>query len=268
MEEVYQTMPETQCLEDGEIVSSFNIHTLTVKVAHIKEPNKHLLCSNKIPNSKSEIWTHLWGSGFALAEIIARLRSENIFSKQILEVGCGAGVASLVGAICHASVTMSDTCDDALKLCLKSVHLNNIPNNVKTWRLNWDTPVTESSHINKFNVLMGADVLYMRNSIKPLCRLLNECLEPINGTAIFVDPGRCYTDDFVSECSSNGWYVLEQHLEFVQTAVCTLRKCIIIIVQRNNNEFSMKLRDSITSAIEELTINPDATNLGFNLNCN
>lgn len=143
---------------------------------------------------------------------------------------------------------------------------------------NWDNPViSNNENFKKYHILVGADVLYMQSAVKPLCRLLSEVLRD-DGISLIVDPGRCNTEEFVDECTNHGWTVTERQLEYVETCVSTLKKCIILIVYRVSSaseltshwtrnclsDFnSTEVHNSMLAAIDSLTLNANATNIGF-----
>jgi predicted TPR repeat methyltransferase len=66
---------------------------------------------------------------------------------------------------------------------------------------NWHEEIPKH-YIGKMDLVLGSDVLYMGNSVKPLAKFIAKALSPM-GFALFSDPGRCYTDSFVEECQGN-----------------------------------------------------------------
>lgn len=114
-------------------ISTFTIQSITINIEHIVDPTQLLLHNSK-SKSKSEIFAYLWASGFVAAEIIAKLPTHSISEKHILEVGCGSGVTSQTAALCEAFVTMSDTSQEALDICLRSSELNHVKNYTTAWR--------------------------------------------------------------------------------------------------------------------------------------
>ena len=145
----------------------------------------------------------IWPSGIILAEKIADMK---LNEQKILEVGCGLGLASLV---CHSknlNVTASDYNIFAERLLLENAKLNGLAP-VPFRKLSWQDPfITE-----KFDLIIGSDVMYEPGSAPDLVHFLQQSLSP-QGSAIFVDPGRAHVRKFETTLQQSGFRCESTHL--------------------------------------------------------
>jgi predicted nicotinamide N-methyase len=68
-------------------------------------------------------WAELWPSGLALAECVAALDLADV---DVLELGCGLGLPSLVAAACGASVLATDWAPEAVELVRANARRNRL----------------------------------------------------------------------------------------------------------------------------------------------
>lgn len=124
----------------------------------------------------------IWPSGEVLAHLMA---SYNIEGKQILEVGCGLGLASLLLNERGANITATDYHPVANKFLTKNTQLNN-QRSIPFIRTDWGDPIGE---LGEFDIIIGSDLLYEAEHSKMLSRFINqhaanEC------EIILIDPNR------------------------------------------------------------------------------
>ena len=133
-------------------------------------------------------WAYLWPSASLLAEAIARRRWPE--GNSALEIGCGLGLAGLVGVASGLRVVFTDYDEAPLAFVRRSLELNGFtPSRAETRLLDWRSPPPE-----RFPLILGADVLYERRLVPVVCDLIRATLEP-GGEALLAGPYRVATDD-------------------------------------------------------------------------
>jgi predicted nicotinamide N-methyase len=125
-------------------------------------------------------WSVLWRSGVALAREVSGMP---LAGRRIVELGCGLGAPSLAAAASGASVLATDSNPKALALVDRSAQLNGVE--LETAAVEWSDPNVLLDRA-PFDLVLGADVLYERQSVAPLLSLLPR-LAP---EALIADPGR------------------------------------------------------------------------------
>ena len=139
----------------------------------------------------------LWPSAIGLAEYIFEQR-EFVSGRRILELGCGAGLAGLVGADVGGDVTQTDYLPDILTLTRHNAASNGIQTRVE--KLDW----TEEYTGGAFDLIIGADILYERPLHHPLFKLFPKLIKP-GGKIWISDPQRPASKNFFDKCDAAGW---------------------------------------------------------------
>jgi len=139
----------------------------------------------------SPYWSILWRSGVALA---GELSSESLEDKRVIELGCGLAVPSLAAARAGAVVMATDARPEALELVRRNSQANGL--RIETAVLDWAEP-DELISSTPFDLAIGADILYERQSVAALLSLLPR-LAP---EALIADPGRPASHPFVEQAS-------------------------------------------------------------------
>lgn len=151
-------------------------------------------------------WADLWASSPVLAGHL-RQRSR-LAGKDILELGCGLGLAGIAAAQAGATVVMTDYEEDALDFARFNAAMNLDPGELSrvTFRcMDWrNAEIPES-----FDVVMGADIAYERRNFEPILSLVRRLLRP-GGTFLLTDPDRDIGRDFVRLAGSAGFSVSER----------------------------------------------------------
>jgi predicted nicotinamide N-methyase len=107
----------------------------------------------------------------------------------VLELGSGLGLAGIAAACAGACVTLTDYETDAL-LFARYNALMNLPaglfqNRVRCLPMDWRSPGIAM----KFDVIIGADIVYERRNFSPVLALLQAHLHP-GGRAVLAGPDR------------------------------------------------------------------------------
>lgn len=138
-------------------------------------------------------WARLWPSGEALAATLDAAPPRP--GAKVLELGCGLGAPSIVAARAGANVLATDGATDAVAYVAHSMVLNGTEAEVAA--ADWAEQGEALVERGPYDLVMGADVLYTRGNAETALRLLPR-LVAAWGTAIFADPGRANSVDFLA----------------------------------------------------------------------
>lgn len=164
-------------------------------------------------------WAELWPSAIGLSRFI--IKNPELFrQKNILELGCGLGLTSMVLMLQNpASLLCTDYENDALVLARKNFSKNQVCQPHFKW-LDWRKPQLNK----KYEIIIASDVLYEERFFQPLLDLMYNYLEK-NGRIIIAEPNRKIAVSFFEKLKSYG-YQYTIHFEEVNQA----GKVIIISV--------------------------------------
>ena len=139
----------------------------------------------------------VWPSGRALADILTQApRLEG----DILEIGAGLALPSLVLNKMGANVTTSDFHPDVALFFEENCRRNGLKSNYL--RLNWMNPPL---HLRKsYDIVLGSDILYEGRHAKDVAKALDSLAKP-TGAIWIADPGRTYLQNFLDEMKKLNW---------------------------------------------------------------
>ncbi|MFT6904692.1 MAG: putative nicotinamide N-methyase [Oleiphilaceae bacterium] len=135
-----------------------------------------------ISSAQWSLFGVLWDSGKILALV---MESYEISGKRILEIGCGMALASLLLNSRHANITATDYHPEAGNFLAENVRLNQ-GQSIPFLRTGWQN---KEDGLGKFDLLIGADILYERGHIELLSEFIERHSNP-SCEVILVDPGR------------------------------------------------------------------------------
>jgi predicted nicotinamide N-methyase len=155
----------------------------------------------------------LWPSG---AHLAARLALRPVVAaERILEIGCGLGLASLVGHRRGADVTASDCHPLAEAFLLENLRLNGLlPMKYRhgQWGLNCVSPGLQTTDVQgEFDLIIGSDLLYERDADATLAAFITLHAAPLAEVWI-VDPDRGNRPAFNRDMSDQGFSRIEHRL--------------------------------------------------------
>ncbi|MCS7198764.1 MAG: protein N-lysine methyltransferase family protein [Caldimicrobium sp.] len=135
-----------------------------VRPSHLEEifRGDPLLESEAFP-----FWFKIWESSLILADYLFNIEPV----KEILEIGAGLGVVSLFASALGHKVVATDCDDLPLELIKISASINGLT--LQTQKLNW----LEAHLEQKFDLIVGAEVIYKRIYYKPLLELFRKGLK-------------------------------------------------------------------------------------------
>ena len=136
-------------------------------------------------------WAIAWPSGVELAR---RLAAMDLAGKRVLELGCGLAIPSIVAARRGANVTATDGVADAVVFAAHNFALNDVEGEVELadWREAQD--LVDAA---PWDLVVAADVLYLRNNVEALLRLLPRLIGS-EGEALVADPNRAGGREFAA----------------------------------------------------------------------
>lgn len=158
------------------------------------------------PEQNLPYWSEIWPSGIALGADIVR-HPERIRGRRVLELGSGVGITAAIAVQHGADLTVSDYAPESLLLTEMTVlrHAGQSPRAV--WRINWRGPEIEDiARESRFDVVLGADLLYERRDIEPLIAAVDTLLAP-DGALWLAEPGRVPASIFLEGLEARGWTV-------------------------------------------------------------
>ena len=160
----------------------------------------------------------LWPSGSHLA---SRLGARSVVkTDRILEIGCGLGLASLVGHRAGADVTASDCHPLAGRFLAHNLVLNDL-GPMKYRHGQWPGVVLPRDAIDErapvvvhgeFDLIVGSDVLYERDERGQLADFIARLAAPVAEVWI-VDPNRGNRSPFHRHMTRHGFRMEETHLD-------------------------------------------------------
>jgi len=134
-------------------------------------------------------WAELWPSASALAGFL--LRTGAGAGEDVLELGCGLGLAGVAAALNGARVLFTDFEPDALAFA-RANHALNVGTFGRGRELDWREPPEGLTA----SLVLAADVLYERRFLDPFCRTL-EAVMSSGGRALVAEPGRAIAEGTV-----------------------------------------------------------------------
>jgi predicted nicotinamide N-methyase len=190
------------------IVKELTICGETFSMTSVRDTNVLLdRLDTSLPDAEDRVpyWAEVWTAAFGLAEWCLTARMAPGVS--VLELGCGTGLVGIAAAKAGACVTLTDYNQEALAFARMNVTANLRDNqraNVIVSSLDWRTP----PGVARFDLILGADILYDRNVFPALAALLCASLRP-GGMVILADPGRAVAGEFLRAIAEEGFTVTQ-----------------------------------------------------------
>ena len=145
-------------------------------------------------------WAEPWPSGRVLGDEIALQPLQDL---RVIELGCGLGLPALVAAARGAKVIATDWYPAALAVLRENVR-RNLPAPIETIELDWLNPPSWIAERERFDLVLGADILYELRYAGALTEIVPRLVAP-DGEALIADPRRAYAGEFVEHMVDAGW---------------------------------------------------------------
>ncbi len=134
------------------------------------------------------LWVKLWKASWILADFLAQRKVDP--DKQLLEIGGGLGLVSIVGFACGHRMTMTEYNPHALQFAKANAHLNNCAQ-LPVVSLDWQQPNLTGS----FDTILASEVTYRSQDFAPLLNLFLSYLTP-SGEIILASEMRKTSGEF------------------------------------------------------------------------
>ncbi len=165
----------------------------------------------------------LWEASIGLARTLMQ-HPDLVAGKRVLELGAGVGVPGLVAQSLGAHVAQTDHQPHALWLAQVNAWQNGIEG-ITTFEADWQ----QWTHRGRYDVLLGADIMYERSMHPHLEDVFSRALAP-NGKILLADPGRQQALEFAEYLQKQGWQLSSHSLHVEQTEAEQLARPVEIAI--------------------------------------
>lgn len=141
----------------------------------------------------------LWPSAVALAGHLAE-RYPDLDGTTLIELGCGAGLPSIVAARLGATVTATDFHPRNRPYFEANARRNGVPQ-IHYRTMDWRHPPADAT----YGMILGSDLLYEAPQSRTLCACIQRLLRP-GGIAILADPGRKHLQQASDQLQDLGFH--------------------------------------------------------------
>jgi predicted nicotinamide N-methyase len=138
-------------------------------------------------------WATPWPSGRVLAAAVAAAPPPA--GTRVLELGCGLALPSIAAGRAGARVLATDGEGDAVAFAAHSLALNEVEGEAAV--VDWAEHGDALAARGPWDLVLAADVLYLRANVETALRLFGRLLAP-DGELLLADPGRAGTRDFLA----------------------------------------------------------------------
>lgn len=174
-------------------------HRLALRVLESFDTAVNTLC-DALPTDVSDdrllaecpFFAKVWPSAQAMAAVVERLGAAWLSGRQVLELGCGLALPSLIAARLGAEVLATDYNPGVPGFLTHNLALNGLAGRVRYENADWQEGGLE---LGRFDLILASDVLYTPRHAGQLAALIGRHLAP-GGRAVVADPGRAYLQEF------------------------------------------------------------------------
>lgn len=247
-------MSEMEFVEEKLTLSSVEGITRELHLFHIKDPKKSQFSQKK---KQCDLWEYVWGSSFLLSSLLLKVKSQ-LTDLNVLEIGGGHGVCSLICAMSKSNVVMTDLVVDALELCKKSAEKNECLEKMTFKKLDWNK--LETVDDSMYDLVIGSDILFFRGCVKPVAETIKKALKP-GGVALVADPCRLNEEDFLDALIENKltaslFDFKDEIVELVGSTlkdneVVKVKKAKLLVITKPIDKEESKLKKEIDKVIHE-----------------
>lgn len=196
LDELWNKLAEDEPVAEPEILRKLHFQNINMdKLVRAFEED------DRIP-----YWTEIWPAGIALSEWIVSKKTA-IAGKLCLDLGCGLGFSTTVGAFCGAKVVGMDYEPAALYYAALNSRNNLKPQmganskNICFVAADWRKPTFKRA---AFDLIWAGDIMYERRFMNPVAEFVNYCLDPA-GKLWVAEPGRGIYPEFACKMQDGGW---------------------------------------------------------------
>ncbi|HBJ36689.1 MAG TPA: SAM-dependent methyltransferase [Planctomycetaceae bacterium] len=197
----------------------------SIEIATPTDPNELLIqaCQRQESSTTGEdettladpFWAQVWRS---TAGLDAFLANRDLRGVDVLELGCGTGVAGIAAALRGARVTFTDGATDPLLLLSLTLQRNRIAR-CGVRRLIFGNDVLPGK---RFPLIIASDITYLQKCWPGLLQTLHSHLG-VGGEVLLGDPYRSTSTEFIVWASQRRWTVQEHRTELSDTPIRVIR---------------------------------------------
>ena len=143
-------------------------------------------------------WMYLWASAVGLGHHLERMAT--LTGQQVLELGCGFGLAGIVACQEGASVLFTDYEREALRFAQYNALQNRCADRATFLQMDWNAPCLKG----KFSRILASDVIYEEKNWQPIITLMQKHLVA-DGEVILSEPNRTNTGQFFELIGFHGF---------------------------------------------------------------
>ena len=126
-----------------------------------------------------------WNSSWCVMDFLARQGLPQ--QANVLEIGCGWGLAGMYCAKNHGANVLGMDADSAVFPYLKlHAEINDVE--VGTWRCKFE--MVKKKDLKGINLIIGADICFWDEMVDPVYKLIKKAMKVGVGQVIVADPGR------------------------------------------------------------------------------
>jgi len=175
------------------------------------------------PATPFPYWAKVWPSSIALLDVLQK-HPNWIKDKNVLELGAGIGLPSLMMADITKSIQISDYNLEAVELLRKNIeHLE--LENAEALKLDWNA-LPEAIHLE---VLILSDINYDPTQFETLTKLIEKFIHQ-GSTVILSTPQRIMASPFVLALST---FIIADYVELVDENGVTKEISILVLSKKN-----------------------------------
>lgn len=152
-------------------------------------------------------WAELWPASLVLGGWLAQVKDE-IAGRVCLDVGCGLGLAAMVGAFLGARVLAFDYEAEAARATRENAALNRI-SGLCALTADWRWPAFKAGGVTR---AWAGDIMYERRFIHPVAAFFERCVA-LGGVVWLADPCRPVYQEFLAILRARGWSARQVHEE-------------------------------------------------------
>ena len=177
---------------------SVRVGDQTLEIAQITNMVEYLdRLSQKARNGKNiqiPMWAKIWPAATLLSYSVRQLPCTG--EQSLLEIGAGMGIPGLFAAAMGFQTVISDINEDALLFARINILKNGLADRARIQRIDFSTAPTEQ----KFDVLLGSEVLYIPGAAKPLVHFVKNSMKP-EGMALLARDYKRHENTFLTEAA-------------------------------------------------------------------
>ena len=141
------------------------------------------------------LWAKIWPASWVLAGYLAQMPTAP--TKQMIEIGAGSGLVSIVAASFGHSITLTESNPDALLFARANAQVNGCPQ-LPIMELDWNRPQLKDT----VDYIVASEVAYKKEDLRALLGLFNRCLSP-GGQILLAGEMRKVSKDFYQQLEAD-----------------------------------------------------------------